>query len=526
MKTFKLYGAGLLVMLLAFSACTKDLDRFPVNDLTSEKVYKDFNGYVQAAAKVYGSFALTGSFGPGSSDLAGIDAGTSDFLRLWWKAQTLSTDEGIVAWNDPGIQDFHAMNWSASNPMLIGLYNRSVYQISVANEFLRESTADKLAARGITGENVAKVNFFRAEMRFLRAFQYWVLMDLYANPPFITEESEVGSTAPPQILRKDIFAYVEKELLAIEPSLANARTNEYGRADKAAAWALLSRLYLNAHIYNGGTVRYTDCITYSKKVIDAGYSLVTNYSNLFKADNHLNTSENIFTILYDGLRTQNYGGTTFLIHGSLGDNQAGSDFGVNGGWSGIRTTKNLVNLFPDPSGLTDKRAMFKQNNLEIDNVSNFKDGWAITKFTNVKSTGGAGSDPTGTFVDTDFPLFRLAEMNLNYAEAVLRGGTGGSGTLALQYVNDLRKRAHGSTSENFAAITLDDVLNEKGREMYWEGLRRTDLIRFSRFTEGTYLWPWKGNVRNGTGVPAFRALYPLPATDVVANPNLKQNPNY
>jgi len=521
------WALGIIVML---SACTKDLDRFPVNDLTPDKVYKDAAGYYQAAAKLYGAFALTGNQGPaGSGDIQGIDEGTSDFLRLFWKAQELSTDEAVVAWNDPGIQDFHNMNWSSSNPMLQGLYYRSVYQITVANEFIRESSDDKLAGRGITGADADNIRRFRAEARFLRAFQYWVLMDLYGNPPFLTENDPIGVFFPSQASRAQVFSYIESELTAIESQLADAKGNEYGRADKAAAWALLARMYLNAQVYTG-TAKWTEAITFAKRVIDAGYKLEPNYQQLHLADNHLNRDEFIFTINYDGIRTQNFGGTTFLVHASIGGNMNAADFGVNSGWGGIRATKSLPSLFADPSGNTDRRAQFfTGNSLDIADISVFTDGWGVTKYRNKKRDGTNGSDPQLTFVDNDFPIFRLAEMYLIYAEAVLRGGSGGSTAQALTYINALRTRAfNGATTGNIipADLTLNLVLDERGRELYWEGFRRSDLVRYGRFTDATYLWPWKGGVRDGRGVEPWRRIYPIPLSDIISNPNLKQNPNY
>jgi hypothetical protein len=527
-KSFRLAG-WVLSAAVVLSACTKDLDRFPTNDLTPDKVFKDAAGYNSAAAKVYGAFALTGnSGGAGSGDIAGIDEGTSDFLRLFWKAQELSTDEAVVAWNDPGIQDFHNMNWSSSNPMLIGLYYRSVYQITLANEFIRESTDGKLSERGITGAAADNIKLFRAEARFLRAFQYWVLMDLYANPPFVTENDPIGVFYPKQTNRQFLANYIASEIKEIEPLLKAPRTNEYGRADQAAAWSLMARMYLNAKAYDLAE-RYDSAAFFADKVIKAGYKLETNYRNLMLADNHLNKDEFIFTINYDGIKTQNFGGTTFLVHAAVGDNMNPNDFGVNGGWFGIRTTRNLPNLFPDPSGNTDRRAQFQQNNLEINDISKFADGWAVTKFRNKTRAGVDGSDPQKTFVDNDFPLFRLGEMYLIYAEAVLRNSSAGSRDLALQYVNALRTRANnGSTANNINStqLTTDFVLDERGRELYWEGVRRSDLVRYERFTQGTYLWPWKGGVKDGRGVEPHRKIYPIPAAEILSNPNLKQNPNY
>lgn len=525
-KLFK-YGFGLTMMVLALGSCKK-LDVFPPRSVTSAQLYVDEAGYRSVLAKVYGSMALTGNSGPaGSGDVAGIDEGTSDFLRLFWKAQELSTDEAVVAWNDPGIQDFHNMNWSANNPMLIGLYSRSFYVITLCNEFIRESTDDKLASRNITGTAAESIRKMAAEARFVRAYQYWVLLDLYGNPGFTDENTQIGaSVRPEQIKRADLYKYVETELLAIEPLLAAAKGNEYGRADKAAAWALLARLYLNAGVYSG-TTNYAGAVTYSKKVIDAGYALVSDYRTLLLADNNVGNTEAIWTLNYDGLKTKNYGGTTFLVNASVGGNMDVSYSGLSN-WAGIRSTKNLPLLFPDFTGTIDKRAQFFQSNLDIAKISEFKDGFGVTKYRNRTKSGGFGQDPEKTFSDIDFPVFRLAEMYLIYAEATIVGGasSGGSTSQAVTYFNTLRQRAYGNTNGNIAVLTSDLILDERGRELYWEGFRRSDLVRYNKFTDGTYLWPWKGGVQNGTAVSSHLRIYPLPATEVGSNPNIKQNPNY
>ncbi|MDE3234407.1 MAG: RagB/SusD family nutrient uptake outer membrane protein [Bacteroidota bacterium] len=518
--------AGIVVG--SFASCTKKLDLLPTNDVTAAQVYSTSAGYKEAFAKVYGSFALTGNQGPaGNGDIQGIDEGTSDFLRLFWKAQELSTDEAVVSWGDPGIQDFHMMNWSATNPMLTGLYYRSAYQITLCNDFINQASDANLASRGITGTSADSIRQYRAEARFLRAYQYWVLMDLFGNPPFATEKDVVGSFLPKQIKRADLFTYIESELKAIDGSLAAPRKNEYGRADQAAEWALLARMYLNAEVYTG-TARWTDAVTYSKKVIDAGYSLIPDYTQLMLADDNLNTSEFILTINYDGLKTQGYGGTTFLMHAPVGGSMSASNYGIDGGWAGLRTTKNLPALFPDVTGTADKRAQFYTSgqNLEINDLTQFTDGYAITKYRNLTRGGKAGSSLT--FSDIDFPIFRLAEQYLIYAEATLRGGTGGDANLALTYINNLRARAYGNTSGNISAsqLTTDFILDERARELYWEGFRRTDLIRYGKFVEGTYLWPWKGGVKGGTSVSSYRKLYPLPSSDISSNVNLTQNPGY
>jgi hypothetical protein len=530
MKKKKLQISLLLGMvgLICLPSCLKYPDLRPTNDVTSEVVFATPAGYKQVLAKVYGSFALTGNQGPaGNGDVQGIDEGFSDFYRLFWKAQELSTDEAVISWGDVGIQDFHNMNWSSNNSFLTGLYYRCMYQITLCNDFIRESADDKLSKRNISGADADNIREYAREARFLRAFQYWVLIDLYGNPPLVTETSVIGGAPPAQATRSQVFDYIEKELKAIEPNMPAARSNEYGRADQGAVWALLARLYLNAEVYTG-TPRYTDAITYSQKVIEAGYALLSDYTWLMRADNDQNNNEFIFTINYDGLKTQGFGGTTFLTHASVGGSMPASASGVGGGWSGIRTTKNLVNLFPDVTGTADKRAEFYTSgqNEEISNLTDFTNGLAITKYRNIKKDGSPGKSQD--YSDIDMPLFRLAEMYLIYAEAVLRNGSGGNVNTAVQYINILRGRAYGNTSGNITAgqLTLDFILDERARELYWEGFRRTDLIRYNRFVENSYLWPWKGGISSGTGVDAFRKLYPIPSREINANPNLKQNPGY
>jgi len=526
-----------LICLVAFvtitvSSCTKKLDLFPTNDLTPDKVYATSEGYRQSIAKVYASYALQGSNGPDAGDVAGINPGFSDFFRLFWYAQEFPTDEAVVRWTgDAGLVDFHFMNWTSDNQFTKGCYYRGMYQISIANDFIRQSAPDKVASRGIVGTNADNIAKYRVEARFLRAFQYWVLMDLFGNPPFVVETDPFGAFQPKQIKRADLFAYIESELKAIEPLMVAARANEYGRADKAACQSLLARLYLNAKVYTG-TERNADAVAYAKKVIDAGYTLISNYRELMLADNYTNTSENIFTIPYDGTKTQNNGGTTTLINGAIGGAmEAGKDFGmfINTSWAGFRTTPEIVNLYVDLTFNSDTRAQFftKGQSKEINNFYDFVDGYAVTKYRNKTKTGANGSN--GQFSDVDMPLFRIAEMYLIYAEAHLRSnGTVGDPTLALDYLNKLKERAYGNTSANISQsqMKLDYILDERARELFWEGHRRTDLIRFDKFVEPTYLWSWKGGIKGGTGVASYRKLYPLPIADLNVNPNLVQNQGY
>jgi len=523
----------------SLTSCDKNKVLSPNYEVTSQQILSNVSGYTESLAKVYAAFALTGNQGPaGSADIQGIDEGTSDFFRLYWYAQELTTDEAVLAWGDPGVPDMHNMTWSSSNVILLGLYERCLYQITLCNQFIIQSTDAQLASHGITGNDATTVRNYRNEARFLRAYQYANLMDLFARPAFTTDADAIGSVVPPQTTRAALFTYIESELKAIDPLMVAPRQNQYGRADQAAVWALLARIYLNANVYTG-TARYTDAITYSNKVIGAGYSLISNYDNLFLADNNNNTSENIFSIEYDGNNLQGYGGTTFMTHAPVGGSMPANLFGLSGGWAGARTTSNLINLFPAPAttdatnfpnnGNADKRAEFwyPGQNQTINDITAFTDGIAVNKWRNVTISGAQGSNIN--YSDVDEPVFRLSEMYLIYAEAVLRGGTGGDATTALSYINKIRTRAYaGSLAGNItpAQLTLQFILDERGRELYWEGQRRTDLIRYGLFTSSTYVWPFKGGAKAGAGVADFRNIFPIPDQDRAVNPNLTQNPGY
>jgi len=521
-------------------SCDKNKILSPNYEVTSQQVYSTFTGYSQAMAKVYGAFALTGNEGPaGNGDIAGIDEGTSDFFRLLWYANELPTDEAVIAWGDPGVPDLHQMSWSSSNVILLGLYERCMYQITLANEFIIQSTPAMVASRGITGANAATIAQYAAEARFLRAYQYSVLMDEFGNPPFVTETTPIGSVIPPQISRSALYTYVVGELKAIDPLLAKPMANQFGRVDEGADWALLSRIYLNAQVYTG-TADYANAMTYASKVIAAGYSLIPNYDNLFLADNAKNTSENIFSIEYNGNNIQGYGGTTFMTHAPVGGSMPSANFGISGGWAGVRITSSLYNLFPANTNTTfptngnpDSRAEFwtQGQSVAINDVTNFAQGIAVNKWRNVTTSGAPGSNIN--FADVNEPIFRLPEVYLNYAEAQLRSSSTPDAN-TIKYIGLIRARAYASNpAAGLVAagnINLDFILDERARELYWEGFRRTDLVRYGLFTaitsDSRSNWPFKGGVSGGTSVPSYRNLYAIPVQDRAVNPNLKQNPGY
>jgi hypothetical protein len=517
-------------------SCESDLELTPEdNRETAASAFEDPAAYKQFLAKLYAGFAISGQDGPaGDADLSGLDEGFSQYMRLYWMVQELTTDEAVIGWNDGTIKDLHNQNWTSGNEFIRTMYSRIMYQIAQSNEFLRQTETSVVEGRGVDAATQADIQVYRAEARFLRALSYWHALDLYGNPPFVTEQDPVGAFLPEQTNSAELFTYIENELLAIESELAAAGTNEYGRADQAAAWMLLAKLYQNSEKYTGSD-RSSDVITYTEKVINSGFTLVDDYQKLFLADNNMNgaQSEIIFPITFDGINTQAYGGMTFIIHAAVGGSMDPDNFGINGGWAGLRTTSALINDFlenedDDIETVADERAIFYTDgqSKEISNISNFTDGYAVAKYKNVDVNGNAGSDPTGDFPDTDFPMFRLADAYLMYAEAVVRGG-GGSESTAVDYINELRERAFNNDSNNISTsdLTLNFLLEERARELYWEAHRRTDLIRFGQFSDGG-VWPFKGGVPQGTTTESFRDLMPIPASDLGVNTNLTQNPGY
>ncbi len=513
-------GIALALLIVALMmSCVNDLNVKPIDPYlqTASQVYTTTESYKQGLAKLYAAFALTGQQGPaGAPDVAGVDEGFSCFIRSLWNLQELTTDEAVWTYpNDANgtIFNLHFNSWAPSDGIPTALFARIMNVAALSNEFIRV-TAPKIS------DPVFKQ--FNSEARFLRALSYYYGIDLFGNMPFVTEADLPGAYFPKQIQRADLFKYVESELLAIKESLGAPRF-EYGRADKGSCAMLLAKLYLNAEVYLGaGNGKYSEAVVQVKEVIAGGYRLSPNYLYNFLADN--NTSpEIIFSQNFDGAHSQAYDIVQVMIYGNAG----------YGGWSGLRTTSAFVSKFPT---LTESRALFakenKGQNLAMNSVSSSTDGYGIFKFRNVNSDGTIPVSANTGFNNTDYPMFRLADAYLMYAEAVLRGGSGGDLNTALGYINQIRTRSGDVTAGNapgaitLAQLDLDFVLDERARELYWEGHRRTDLIRFGKFTGTTYLWPWKGGNINGASIEDKRAIFPIPASDIGSNPNLKQNLGY
>lgn len=510
MKAFN-YILSAAIAAFGLTSCVGDLDVVPIDPAknTADKVLVTADDYFSLLAQCYTGFATSGSYGPnGANNISGIDGGFSQYYRGRYHLNGLTTDEAVCGWNDQTLQDLHAMKWTTSDVFVAAFYYRVFYQISACNECLRQ-----LESASIELPEKAK---WMAEARLLRALCWFDALDNYGNVPFADEHSVIGKELPRYMERAQLFEYIEGELkdLLAGSDLYDYAQGEYGRANKGLAAMLLAKLYLNAEVYTG-KARYQECAE-TLKALDGRYRLHARYNELFLADNDRCTDEIIFPVRQDGVDTQSYGVTNYLIFASTGGKMDTQQVGISSGWGGLRTTSVFYDKFSDQ----DKRKLFwtEGQQKEIDDISNFTHGIAFFKFRNVCSDGTPGK--ADGFVDTDFPVFRYADALLMEAECAKRGATGVDGLAAF---NAVRVRAG---LEQVKDYSLDEILDERARELYQEGWRRNDLIRFGRFTSAAYLWDWKGGVKEGRGVDAHLNLFPIPSNDLNSNDHLVQNPGY
>lgn len=520
-------------------------------------------------SKCYAGLIMEGN--DGDADFSIDDAGKSTLLRNLFNFNEVPTDEAVCWWSDGGIADVAYNKFDPGNATLKNLYYRLMSNISYENHFLSLDAAKADRTK-------------YAEVRVLRAYNYFLMLDFFGDPTFIDKISpetprqahsynskfEEGKTYTRaellQLGREFLFNWVESELLAAEPDLLEAKPEtdtdpDYGRVDKGTCWLLLSRLYLNAGTYlnnDGQNNQYWDkALEYAERVINSDYKLFDDskmsneakangykpYDLLFMGDNGSNgaSCEALLPLMQDGDKTQGYGGSMFFV-AALWDGTMQTVTDKNAAttansWSGMRVRPQFVEkFFTHPKDVVNKKASEiramnvddrailwgKDRTLEIGANDKFVKGIATPKWNNNYSNGGTPHDSYN--VDIDFFLFRVAEAYLNAAEAEMHLN-GESSAKAKKYIDALRNRAHAKPR---ASYTLNDVLDERARELYCEGLRRTDLIRFNQFggSQATYNWELKGGSTNGTTFAKTYNVYPLPSSEVLSNKNLTQIDGY
>lgn len=533
-------GASML-----FTACIGDLDTLPLNpsDSTSETVYgADESGYIAGLTKLYFNFVSNET-----TDLQVSDAGASELVRAFWTVQEVTSDACKCAWeNDAWVRAMNTNTWSdADNDATYAVYVRTLQGIAYTNEYLRQTASDRLSERGVSSELAAKIQGFRAEARFLRAYFYWMALDVFGDVPFTTENSPFGGGVnPKQASRKDVFDYCISELtaLAADDSPMPAARSNYPRADKGAVLGLLARMYLNAEVYTG-TPMWQEAKDACEDIFTMGYSLCPEYADLFRGDNGENPealNEVLFGISYDAEQTQSYGGTSYLTLAAIAATDVSSTQminGVNNGWGGIRVPYEYVEKYfnvrnADYSAGTydvnDKRGrMFyiKGRSESMDGALYvFLNGWSCLKFNNIPHNMDQDSylatAASKAYSDIDFPMIRLGEIYLIYAEACMNLGQANT---ALPKVQDLAARA-GVTAPT--SITQEWLIEERARELMWEGHRRTDLIRYGKFTSSSFLWTYKGGSFSGQGFDDHMKIFAIPASELASNPELHQTPGY
>ena len=276
---FKLMTIASLFLALTFTSCFDDLDQTPdnANLLSDEAFFSNPESYKQFLAKLYAGLATTGQQGgAGAPDIAFIDEGFSQYVRGYWNLQELSTDEAIIAWNDATIKDFHYHTWTSSDVFINALFSRLQFQVVNCNEFLRQTSDEKLDSRGVTGELRNEIKVFRAEARFLRALSYWHIIDLFGGASLVTEDSPITYNLPAYATRAELFAFVDEELSELVLDMKAPRTNEQFRVDQAAAWMLKAKLYMNAQVYIGEN-KYAEALPLINDIIASNYTLHPNY---------------------------------------------------------------------------------------------------------------------------------------------------------------------------------------------------------------------------------------------------------
>ena len=537
-------------VLTGTTSCVSDLDQYPHTETTSKNVYTSLANYEAVLGKIYAAMVTSGQGkGGDNKDMASVlnNGSGFDYMRMFINMQECGTDEFASTWlTGEQTTGLTYLSWDANDAWVSDMYYRIYYNIALCNEFLRNANS-----ASFSGADAEKMKEYKAEVRFMRALFYYHALDFFRFIPMVTENDPVGSFIPPRYTPQQTFDYIESELKDCVGDMLPASTCPYGQASQGAAYTLLAKLYLNSEVYTG-VAKYTECKEACEKVMGMGYSLESDYSKLFNADNDKRTNEIIFALPVSAEHTVSWGASTYLVCGQLSmsnANQNVADFGATSGWSEFRLRPEFVDKFSqtDIDGNGDKRCKFFTNgqSKDISDMTTEAAGYLSEKWSNLKDDGSTASNTGDAGVETDFPLFRLADVYLMYAECVARTAdskdewddwAGGSDAEsdsrkqgAIYWINQLRERAGVSDvwSSNFADddAFLQFILDERARELYHEGYRRTDLIRYGQFTTNKYIWQWKGGVHDGQAVDSKYNIYPIPNTELTANPNL-HNDNY
>lgn len=558
-------------MGFAMTSCVNDLNVTPKdpNSFTWTNVEADPDTYLpQVFAKCYSVLAVSGQSGEGSSDMSGLDNGAGCYPRAIYMLNEFPTDETLWIWPDAGVVDIVTGTWANNNANIYGTYSRLYIAIALCNDFIRQTLESGIDLTPAVRTDYNNVEQYRLEARALRALSYWYVLDLFGNGGWVDETMDYGDSPLP-ITRKDLYNRLTTELEAIIAAwpAANAKPS-YGRVGLDGVKALLAKVYLNAKVYTNGEVDgYEKCLNLCNQIIDAhkgsGFKssgLANNYHALFAANNDQympggsNSAENeiLWGIPYDATNILAYGGTRFLmaaafVNATMADQKyymSCLDYGLNDQWGCMHARAEFSDKFNSTDvrdDLWSKEAQgFTKENTEF---SKFNNGYAAVKFTNlIMNADGSfpkadNSKPiavdniaesakvlnVNAHPDTDLPVFRLADIYLMKAECYVMGGKGNADE-AIAAVNVVRERAGASTWTN---VTANDLLDERARELYWENHRRTDLVRFNKFTSG-YTWSWKGYVAGGTDMGSHMNVYPIPANVIAAQPEFGayQNAGY
>ena len=477
---------------------------------------------------------------------------SSSYAIPYWRMQELSTDEAILPARDGNFDDggqyrqMHYHTWTYDHPYVTGIWQWGFGGgITNCNFILKVLASSKLDS----GTKAA----YTMEVRAMRALYYFFMMDTYGNVPVYTEYSV--TTQPATQARAKVFEFIESELKSIVPLLpsktANAATNklQYGRPTKAMAFALLAKMYLNAGVYTG-TTRWEDCVAMCDSVQNnANYFLDARYRDIFLPTNGPQINETIFAVPYD----QQIAGNQFTRFGFF--YYLATAYGFNVGLSiAMSTTPEFYNRFnlpgdfrtktwlvgpqyyPDGNGGFTSQPVYYPNSttqivitpdlilvppkpMDVGNtIASQSEGIRSLKYypdpAIIQATRLNGND---------VPVFRLADVYLMKAEAILRGAaaTTVGGTLQTPdwLVTQVRTRAGAPAA---AGIDLDGLLDERARELSWEGWRRNDLIRYGKFE---IEYPLQNDVLS-MNKDVTRRLFPIPITELRLNTNLVQNEGY